>query len=71
MAENVLRWLPKGTHQYEKLVRPEEIVAPLSGESMEVIDKTGVFYNVFQDQWVKSHDMDVNYMLLARRNTAA
>ena len=67
MAENVLRWLPKGTHEYEKLVRPEEIEAPLNAEDMQIIDRTGVFYNVLQDQWNKSRDMDVNYMVLAER----
>ena len=67
MAENVLKWLPKGTHQYEKLVQPQEIDAPLNAEGLEIIDKTGVFYNVFQDRWNKSSDMDVNYMLLAKR----
>lgn len=68
MAENVLRWLPKGTHQYEKLVKPEEIVEPLTKENLEIIDQTGVFYNPFTDSWNKSRDMDVNYMLLAKRN---
>ena len=67
MAENVLRWLPRGTHQYEKLVRPEEIEAPLAKEGLTVIDRTGVFYNPFTDVWNKSSDMDVNYMLLAER----
>lgn len=69
MAEDVLRWLPKGTHQYEKLVRPEEIEAPVNSEGMEIIDQTGVFYNVLQDRWNKSRDMDVNYMVLARKTS--
>ena len=68
MAENVLRWLPKGTHEYEKLVRPEEIEAPIAAEGMTIIDKTGVFYNPLQDRWNKSRDMDVNYMVLAKKN---
>ena len=68
MAENVLRWLPKGTHEYDKLVRPEELEAPLNSEGMEITDRTGVFYNVLQDRWNKSRDMDVNYMVLARRS---
>ncbi|MCB1440202.1 MAG: bifunctional 2-polyprenyl-6-hydroxyphenol methylase/3-demethylubiquinol 3-O-methyltransferase UbiG [Nitratireductor sp.] len=67
MAENVLRWLPRGTHQYEKLVKPEEIEAPLNHAGMQVIDRTGVFYNPLSDSWNKSRDMDVNYMLLASR----
>ena len=66
-AENVLKWLPKGTHQYEKLVRPEEIEAPVTAEGMAIIDKTGVFYNPLQDRWNKSSDMDVNYMVLAKK----
>ena len=69
MAENVLRWLPKGTHEYEKLVRPNEIEEPLNRENMHITDRTGVFYNVFQDRWNKSRDMDVNYMVLARKSS--
>lgn len=67
MAENVLRWLPRGTHQYEKLVRPEELEAPLAAAGMRVVDRTGVFYNPLQDRWNRSRDMDVNYMILAER----
>ncbi len=69
MAENVLRWLPKGTHVYDKLVRPEELAAPITAEGMEIIDRTGVFYNPLLDQWNKSRDMDVNYMVLAKRSS--
>ena len=67
MAENVLRWLPKGTHEYSKLVRPEEIAAPLARSGMRVIERTGVFYNVLADEWRRSRDTDVNYMVLAER----
>ena len=67
-AENVLRWLPKGTHSYEKLVRPEEMEGPLGEAGMSVIDRTGVVYNVLADRWDLSRDMDVNYMFLARRD---
>jgi len=70
-AEYVLRWLPRGTHQYEKLVRPEEIETPLNVAGMNVIDRTGVFYNPLQDQWNLSRDMDVNYMMLLERPKTA
>jgi 2-polyprenyl-6-hydroxyphenyl methylase/3-demethylubiquinone-9 3-methyltransferase len=66
-AENVLRWLPKGTHSYDKLVRPDEIEGPLAAAEMDVVERTGVFYNPLQDRWNLSRDMDVNYMILARR----
>ncbi|MDX3927618.1 MAG: bifunctional 2-polyprenyl-6-hydroxyphenol methylase/3-demethylubiquinol 3-O-methyltransferase UbiG [Shinella sp.] len=64
-AENILRWLPRGTHQYEKLVRPEEIEKPLSAAGMTVTDRTGVFFSPISNQWNLSRDMDVNYMLVA------
>jgi 2-polyprenyl-6-hydroxyphenyl methylase / 3-demethylubiquinone-9 3-methyltransferase len=64
-AEYVLRWLPRGTHQYEKLVRPEELTAALAKAGMDVAETTGVFYNPLTDMWNKSRDTDVNYMVLA------
>lgn len=66
-AEVVLRWLPRGTHQFDKLVRPEELEAPLTASGMTILDRTGVTYNPIADRWGKSKDMDVNYMLLAGR----
>ncbi|MBB4955733.1 2-polyprenyl-6-hydroxyphenyl methylase/3-demethylubiquinone-9 3-methyltransferase [Agrobacterium vitis] len=70
-CEYVLRWLPRGTHQYEKLVRPEELEKPVLGAGMEVVEKTGVFFNPFLNQWNLSSDTDVNYMMLTRRPKAA
>ncbi|CDZ44692.1 bifunctional 2-polyprenyl-6-hydroxyphenol methylase/3-demethylubiquinol 3-O-methyltransferase UbiG [Neorhizobium galegae] len=67
-AENILRWLPRGTHQYEKLVRPEELERPISSAGMDIIHRTGVFFNPLQDRWNLSPDMDVNYMMLAKRS---
>ena len=66
-AEYVLRWLPRGTHQYEKLVRPEELEAPINASGMSISDRTGVFFNPIQNQWNLSKDMDVNYMMVAKR----
>ena len=66
-AEYVLRWLPKGTHSYEKLVRPSEIEGPLGTAGLKIIDRSGVSYNPVTDIWSRSRDMNVNYMLLAER----
>lgn len=66
-AEYVLRWLPRGTHQYEKLVRPEEIEGRLSASGMQIKERTGVFFSPLSNQWNLSRDMDVNYMMLAER----
>ena len=66
-AEYVLRWLPRGTHQYGKLVRPDELEAALQKAGLSVIDRTGVVYNPLGDRWQRSKDMDVNYMVLAEK----
>ncbi|MAU20069.1 MAG: bifunctional 3-demethylubiquinol 3-O-methyltransferase/2-polyprenyl-6-hydroxyphenol methylase [Martelella sp.] len=64
-AERVLRWLPPGTHQYEKLVRPEEIETPLKASGVTPVERQGVFYSPLTDSWNRSKDTDVNYMVLA------
>ncbi len=66
-AEYVLGWLPKGTHEYERLVKPSEIDAALADTGLSVFAESGVFYNVLADEWRLSRDMDVNYMVVARR----
>jgi 2-polyprenyl-6-hydroxyphenyl methylase / 3-demethylubiquinone-9 3-methyltransferase len=66
-AEYVLGWLPRGTHQFGKLVRPDELEAPLKAAGLFVIDRSGVTYNPLADRWGRSKDMDVNYMVLAER----
>lgn len=66
-AEYVLGWLPKGTHQYDKLVRPEELDKGLADTGMSIVDRTGVTYNPLTDQWNRSRDLDVNYMILATK----
>ncbi|WP_292243692.1 bifunctional 2-polyprenyl-6-hydroxyphenol methylase/3-demethylubiquinol 3-O-methyltransferase UbiG, partial [Mesorhizobium sp.] len=66
-AEYVLRWLPRGTHQFGKLVRPDELEKALAGAGMTIIDRTGVAYNPLADRWQRSKDMDVNYMVLAEK----
>ncbi len=66
-AEFVLRWLPRGTHQFGKLVRPDELESGLGKADLTIIDRTGVVYNPLGDRWQRSKDMDVNYMVLAER----
>lgn len=66
-AERILRWLPRGTHHYERLVRPAELEKAIAEGGLKVIERTGVFYNPIADEWRLSRDMDVNYMMLAKR----
>ncbi|VAW17625.1 3-demethylubiquinol 3-O-methyltransferase @ 2-polyprenyl-6-hydroxyphenyl methylase [hydrothermal vent metagenome] len=66
-AEYVLRWLPRGTHDFSRFLTPDEITSIIKRNSMSIIDKTGVGFNPLRDQWHKSRDMSVNYMLLAEK----
>jgi 2-polyprenyl-6-hydroxyphenyl methylase/3-demethylubiquinone-9 3-methyltransferase len=66
-AEYVLRWLPRGTHQWDKFVTPEELEAAIEDSGLQVTGERGVIYNPFADRWQLSSDMDVNYMLIAQR----
>ena len=62
-AEYVLRWLPRGTHSYEKLVRPEEIEDALRPAGLQPVARTGVVYDPLTDAWRLGRDLDVNYMM--------
>ena len=66
-AEYVLRWLPRGTHQWEKFVTPEELSLHLSRNGLAMTDQSGVVFNPLADRWSLSSDMDVNYMVVAER----
>ena len=64
-AEYVLRWLPRGTHQWNKFVTPAELKQHLHKSRLEIAEQTGVVYTPFADRWSLSSDMDVNYMVMA------
>jgi len=66
-AEYVLRWVPRGTHQWDKFVKPEELERAIEGAGLDVIGERGVIFNPLADRWQLSSDMDVNYMLVAAR----
>ncbi|WP_375625664.1 MULTISPECIES: bifunctional 2-polyprenyl-6-hydroxyphenol methylase/3-demethylubiquinol 3-O-methyltransferase UbiG [unclassified Bartonella] len=67
-AEYILRWLPKGTHDYKKFLKPLELKNFLSKNALTVIDEIGITYNPLNDSWNRSKDMSVNYLLLAKRS---
>jgi 2-polyprenyl-6-hydroxyphenyl methylase / 3-demethylubiquinone-9 3-methyltransferase len=66
-AEYLLGWLPRGTHQWDKFVTPNELEAALERHGLMVLDETGVTYDLIADRWQLSTDMDVNYMVTAAR----
>jgi 2-polyprenyl-6-hydroxyphenyl methylase/3-demethylubiquinone-9 3-methyltransferase len=61
--EYVLRWLPRGTHDWNRFLKPDEIRGFLEGEPVLVEGPFGVAYNPLADRWSLSADTDVNYMM--------
>ncbi|HET9160467.1 MAG TPA: bifunctional 2-polyprenyl-6-hydroxyphenol methylase/3-demethylubiquinol 3-O-methyltransferase UbiG [Caulobacteraceae bacterium] len=66
-AEYVLRWLPAGTHDWNKFLRPDELRSFLADEPVEVDGPFGVAFNPLTGRWRQSSDCEVNYMMTVRR----
>lgn len=66
-AEYLLRWLPKGTHDWEKFVRPEELREGLERAGLAVLDMRGMVPDPLRGGWRLADDMAVNYIVAARR----
>ena len=66
-AEYVLRWLPAGTHDWSKFLKPDEIRAFLDGEPVSVEGPFGVAFNPLNGRWSRSADTQVNYMMTVAR----
>ena len=64
-AEYVLRWLPRGTHDWRRFLRPSELVRHLRHAGLEIAEMTGVVYDPISARWRLSRDLGVNYMLFA------
>ncbi len=67
-AEYILRWLPIGTHDWEKFVKPEELENKLSKLNFSTKNIKGLSYNPFLKKWSKSNDLSVNYVITAKKN---
>jgi 2-polyprenyl-6-hydroxyphenyl methylase/3-demethylubiquinone-9 3-methyltransferase len=67
-AEYLLGWLPKGTHQWDKFVTPDELKLVIQGNGLSVVDVRGVVYDPLRDRWSLSRDVAVNYMVAAERD---
>ena len=67
-AEYLLRWLPRGTHDWRKFLRPSELASALRRGGLSVEGFAGVVYDPFRDTWrIDARDIDVNYMGFAVR----
>ena len=67
-AEYILRWLPIGTHDWNKFIKPEELEKNLSQERFNTIDIKGFKFYPFVNKWKKSNDLSVNYIICSTKN---
>jgi 2-polyprenyl-6-hydroxyphenyl methylase/3-demethylubiquinone-9 3-methyltransferase len=61
-AEYILRWLPIGTHEWEKFVKPEELINILKKHDMKLDTLDGMKFNLIKDEWNISSDKSINYI---------
>lgn len=66
-AEYVMRWLPRGTHDWKKFVRPSELARGLRRNRIDVTDVSGLSFNPLTDEWRVSNDVSVNYILFGTK----
>jgi 2-polyprenyl-6-hydroxyphenyl methylase/3-demethylubiquinone-9 3-methyltransferase len=62
-AEYILRWLPIGTHDWEKFVRPEDLKNILSKNNLKLENLDGMNFNMIKDEWSISSDTSINYIV--------
>lgn len=67
-AEYVLRWLPRGTHEWKKFLKPSEMAGYLRRHGMQIADLQGVVFNPLKDSWsLNPKDLAVNYLAYAEK----
>ena len=67
-AEYVLRWLPIGTHEWSKFIKPEELENYLNENNFNTIDVKGLEFNPLFRKWKRSDDFSVNYIICSKKN---
>ncbi|MBD1171172.1 bifunctional 2-polyprenyl-6-hydroxyphenol methylase/3-demethylubiquinol 3-O-methyltransferase UbiG [Pelagibacterales bacterium SAG-MED04] len=67
-AEYVLRWLPIGTHDWEKFVKPEELKEILSKNNLFLKKLDGMHFNIIKNEWTITNDLSVNYIAKFLKN---
>lgn len=66
-AEYILRWLPRGTHQYEKFIKPAELSRYIQDAGLKVDEQTGMSLNPLNNKWTFSNDTSINYVMIGTR----
>ncbi|WP_372880082.1 bifunctional 2-polyprenyl-6-hydroxyphenol methylase/3-demethylubiquinol 3-O-methyltransferase UbiG [Psychromonas sp.] len=66
-AEHLLQWVPKGTHEYEKFIRPSQLLAAIDNTALNCEDLCGVEFSPLQDKFMITGNVNVNYMLRCKK----
>jgi len=67
-AEYVLRWLPVGTHDWNKFLKPEELEKMLETLEFSLLELKGLNFSILTNKWFISNKTDVNYMMISKKN---
>ena len=67
-AEYIMGWLPIGTHDWEKFVKPEDLIKISKKNSLEIENLDGLKYNLLKNKWIVSEDNSVNYIAKFKKN---
>ena len=67
-AEYVLRWLPIGTHDWNKFFKPKELEDKISSLNFYIKDTQGLKFNILSQKWKRSRDLSVNYIITSVKN---
>ena len=67
-AEYILRWLPIGTHDWNKFFKPKELEDKITKLNFKILETKGLQFNLFTQEWKKSEDLSVNYIITSVKN---
>ena len=67
-AEYILRWLPIGTHDWEKFVKPKDLIKISEKNNLKIKNLDGLKYDMLNDKWTLSSDNSVNYIAKFQKN---
>ncbi len=67
-AEYILRWLPVGTHDWNKFIKPEELEKKLTKKNLKTLDIKGFEFNPLLNKWKTSNNLSVNYIVCSKKN---
>ena len=67
-AEYILRWLPIGTHDWNKFIKPEDLEKNLNKQKFETLEVKGMVFNPLTSKWKRSDNLSVNYIICSKKN---